>query len=389
MTGGPEPAAPLVGIVGAGQLARMTYQAAISLGVTTRMLAASADDSAALVARDVAIGSPFSLEVLAAFAASCDAITFDHELVDAAHLATLEGHGVRVRPSAATVALAQDKGRQRAELGALGFPMPPNRRVGEGGDVVSFGAEHGWPVVVKARRGGYDGRGVWVVEGPDAARAVVERATGSGLELLVESCVPIDREIAVLVARRPTGESVVYPAVETVQVDGICREVLAPAPIAPALATAAQTLATRIAEAIGAVGILAVELFVAGEDLLVNELAARPHNSGHYSIEGCLTSQFENHLRAVLDWPLGRTTLVAPAVATVNVIGESDGDPIARLPEALAIDGVSVHLYGKAARPGRKLGHVTALSHDPADARERARRAAELLVGRVLASARS
>jgi 5-(carboxyamino)imidazole ribonucleotide synthase len=199
--------------------------------------------------------------------------------------------------------------------------------------------------------------------------------------LLVEQWVRIEREVAVLVARRPGGAPVVYPVVETVQVDGICHELHAPAPLPPALAAAAGGLGRGIAEALGVTGILAVELFLTEGRLLVNELAARPHNSGHFSIEGCGTSQFENHLRAVLDWPLGDPALAAPAVATVNVLGRSPADPHARLPQALAVPGVHVHLYDKPARPGRKLGHVTATGGDPAEVRARARRAAEILAG--------
>jgi 5-(carboxyamino)imidazole ribonucleotide synthase len=371
---------PRVGIVGAGQLARMTYQAGISLGLTARLLAGSASESAALVGRDVALGSPSSPGDLASFAAECDVMTFDHELVDAEGLAALERDGHRIRPGAATVALVQDKRRQRAELSRHGFPGPPYRLVATPETVDAFGAASGWPVVLKAARGGYDGRGVWVVQDGAAAREVLHRAAG-GAGMLVERWVPIEREVAVLVARRPVGEAVVYPVVETVQVDGICHELHIPAPLSSALAATARDLGRDIAEAIGVTGILAIEMFLTQDRLLVNELAARPHNSGHFSIEGSVTSQFENHLRAVLDWPLGETALTAPAVATVNVLGRSTDDPHARLPQALAVPGLHVHLYDKPARPGRKLGHVTATGTDPAEVRARARTGAEILAG--------
>ncbi len=357
----------------------MSYQAAISLGVHVRLLAARADDSAAQVAPDVVVGPPASWEHVQAFAAGCDVITFDHELVDPAQLMRLEAAGHCVRPSPAVVALAQNKRRQRAELGMRGFPVPPHRPVASAHDVLAFADAYGWPVVAKAAQGGYDGRGVWLLHDLAGAQALLEQTTARGLDLLVEQHVPIEREIAVLVARRPSGDAVVYPVVETVQVNGICREVLAPAPIPDRLAVRAKEIGLGIAEAIGATGILAVELFVAGDQLLINELAARPHNSGHFSIEGCVTSQFENHLRAILDWPLGSPALVAPAVAMANVIGESDEDPFTLLPDALAIDGVHVHLYGKAARPGRKLGHVTVVGQDLAEIRARASRAARIL----------
>ena len=380
---------PRVGIVGAGQLARMTYQAAIPLGLSPVLLAASPDDGGAIVAHDVALGAPTDFRALRALATDCDVVTFDHELVDAAHVAALEADGRCFRPSADVVALAQDKRRQREQLGALGLPIPPWRPVVSLADLRDFAAEHGWPIVAKARRGGYDGRGVWVLDGPATAAQVHADASARGTELLVETFVRIEREAAILVARRPSGEARAYPLVETLQVEGICREVVAPARLGPEVAASARELALTIAEACDLVGVLAVELFVADGRLLVNELAARPHNSGHYSIEGCLTSQFENHLRAILDWPLGSTALVAPAVATVNVLGgPASGDLHAALPRALAVEGAHVHLYGKEARPGRKLGHVTALGQSADEALERARRATALLVESALAEAR-
>ena len=370
-----------VGVVGAGQLARMTYQAGIPLGLSVRLLAASSDESAALVGRDVTIGSPTSRQDLAAFAAGCDVITFDHELVDAGHLATLEAEGHTMHPTADVVALVQDKRRQRTDLSRMGFPVPAFRFVSDTAEVVDFAAGAGWPVVLKAARGGYDGRGVWVVEDAAAAAGVVAAAAAGGVDLLVEAWVPIEREVAVLVARRPSGESVVYPMVETVQRNGICHEILAPAAVPERLGAAGQEMGAAIAAACGTTGILAIEMFVAGGKLLINELAARPHNSGHYSIEGSVTSQFENHLRAVLDWPLGDPRPAAPAVATVNVLGRSSTDPATYLPAALAVPGLHVHLYGKPARPGRKLGHVTATGREPGEVLERARRGAEILVG--------
>lgn len=372
---------PRAGIVGAGQLARMTYQAGISLGLTVRLLAGSAAESAARVARDVVVGEATAAESLGAFAAECDVLTFDHELVDARQLAALEASGHCLRPAADTVGLAQDKRRQRVELGQQGFPVPPFRAPADIATVVRLAAEHGWPVVLKAIRGGYDGRGVWVVGDVAQAAARLREAADRSVDLLVEAWVPIERELAVLVARRPGGETVVYPVVETVQVGGICHEVLAPAPIAPELAREAQRLGRSIAETIGATGVLAVELFVSAGQLLVNELAARPHNSGHYSIEGCVTSQFENHLRAILDWPLGDPSLVAPGAAMVNILGCGADDPRARLPIALSVPGVHVHLYDKPARAGRKLGHVTATGADITETRGRARRAVDILVG--------
>lgn len=371
---------PAVGIVGGGQLARMMYQAAIPLGIRVPILAERADEAAALVAHDVMLGSPRSAADLAAFATKCDVITFDHELVDAAALAAA---GRPVWPSAATVAVAQDKVRQRELFAGCGFPVPSHQPVAGPDEIADFGATAGWPVVLKAARGGFDGRGVWVLESVVQARELAPTIIAGAGPLLAEAWVPIEREIAVLVARRPSGEVVTYPVVETVQRDGICHQLRVPAPLSEELAAAAARLATDVAEAVGLVGMMALELFVVGEGvLMVNEIAVRPHNSGHFSIEGAVTSQFEQHLRAVLDWPLGSTALTAPAVVTVNLLGGADGgDPQAALPQALAIPGVHVHLYGKAARPGRKLGHVTALGPNAHECEERAWLAATLLTG--------
>ena len=374
---------PVIGIVGAGQLARMTVQAAISLSVPVRVLAARPDDGAALVWPHVEIGSPDSLEALRHFAAGCDILTFDHELVDPEHLRALEGEGRCLRPSAAAQRYAQDKGYQRERFATLGLPVPQHRLVRDAADITSFAAEHGWPVVAKATRGGYDGRGVWLLDGSLAARELAERCADSGVSLLAERFLPIETELAVLLARRPGGECAVYPVVQTVQADGICHEVIAPAPVDAEVAAEAERLALAVAEATGVTGILAVELFLAEGHLWLNEIATRPHNSGHFSIEGAATSQFQNHLRAVLDWPLGTTTLTAPAVAMANVLGNPAGtDLAATLPAALTVPGVRVHLYGKEPRPGRKIGHVTALGAEVEETRARALRAATILAGK-------
>lgn len=377
MGDGDGPAIADVGMVGGGQLARMTAQAAIPLGVRLRVLTARRDDSAAQVCPDVLIGSPDDAEALSTLARGCRVVTFDHELVPPAALARLEQERACLRPSPATLAFAQDKTWQRRQLGALGFPIPPHQTINRAGEIAAFAAEHGWPVAVKAPRGGYDGRGVWLVENPAQARTIGLQVPGP---LLVEPWLSIDREVAIVVARRPSGQVITYPLVETVQVAGICHEIVAPAPVPVVLAQEADTLARSIAEAVELCGVMAVELFVTHGRLVVNELATRPHNSGHYTIEGSVTSQFEQHLRAILDWPLGETRLTAPAVVTVNVLGGPSGlDPREALMEALAMDGIHVHLYGKIARPGRKLGHVTVRGDDAAALRARARRAASIL----------
>ena len=374
--------APVVGMVGGGQLARMTAQAAVSLGVRLRVLVADPAESAADAAAEVVLGAPGDPAALAALTKGADVVTFDHELVEPALLEALERDGAVVLPASSVIGVVIDKRRQRERLAELGAPQPQHRVVSSAEELEGFAAEHGWPVVLKAARGGYDGRGVWVARNEAAAADVLREAGERGLVLLAERHAAMDCEVAVVVVRRPSGQTVTYPVVQTVQRDGMLRELRYPAPVDTGLAEEARALAVRIAEGLGVVGLLAVELFVEGGRLLVNELAARPHNSGHASIEGCVTSQFENHLRAVLDWPLGSTDPVAPAFALVNVVGPADGsDPASRLAGALAVPGLHAHLYGKAAKPGRKLGHVTVIGEDLDDALARARRGAAILHG--------
>jgi 5-(carboxyamino)imidazole ribonucleotide synthase len=367
-----------VGMVGGGQLARMTQRAAIDLAIHLEVLAASPDDPAVLAGAPHLLGRPDDLAALTSLAERVEVVTLDHELVPGEHLRALERAGHRVFPPPQVLLLAQDKLHARRELAALGFPVPAFAAVDELADVERFAAEHGWPVVMKSARGGYDGRGVRVVD--DAAEAADALAAGGSW--LVEERVPLAMELAVVTARRPSGDHVVYPVVETVQREGICVELVMPARVEAAIGDAAVALAGRLVDTIGAVGIVAVELFVTPDgELIVNELAMRPHNSGHASIEGSTTSQFHNHLRAVLDWPLGSTQMRAPVAAMVNLLGgEAATDLGARLPQALAVPGAHVHLYGKAVRPGRKIGHVTVLGDDPATALAAAREAADRLV---------
>jgi len=362
-----------IGIVGAGQLARMLGEAASALGLQTVVLAEHPTDAAVGIATDVLPGVPAVEADLRALAERAPVVTFDHEQVDLDLLARVEASGTIIRPGLRTLQLATDKLEMRIRLAAAGVPGPAFAALAADdpvGAVRKFADDHGWPVVVKAARGGYDGKGVWPVSSPDDAAAVCRAATGP---LLVEELVPIDAELAVLVARRPGGETVTWAPVETTQVDGVCREVLVPGRLDRAVADAAVTIGRRVADVADAVGVLAIELFWAGGQLLVNEIAARPHNSGHWTIDGAVTSQFENHLRAVLDLPLGSTGPTAPAVASVNVFGDPDGtDPAAVLAAGLVVDGAHVHLYGKEPRPGRKLGHVTVCGDDADDVRSRA-----------------
>jgi 5-(carboxyamino)imidazole ribonucleotide synthase len=364
------PGAPVVGMVGAGQLARMTCPAAIELGIGLRILAAAPDESAAQVWAGTQVADYRSLADLRAFAAGCDVLTFDHEHVPGDHLAALERSGVPVRPGSAALRLTQDKLAMRERLTAMGVACPRFAAVADLAGVQEFAAGR-WPVVLKAVSGGYDGKGVWVCE--SAAQAADVLRPGAGLAFLAEEYVEFTRELAV------------YPVVQTVQRDGICREVIAPAPgLAPDRAEQAAELALRIAAEVGVTGLLAVELFETPAGLLVNELAMRPHNCGHWTIEGAGTSQFEQHLRAVLDLPLGSPQLTAPATVMANVLGGDDGDIYDRYIHVMAADPtVKIHMYGKPVRPGRKIGHVTITAdhdhRDPKELADRARRAASYL----------
>jgi 5-(carboxyamino)imidazole ribonucleotide synthase len=368
----------VVGMVGAGQLARMTAAAAVGLGIRFRVLAASPDESAAQVCADMMLGDYRSTDDLLAFAAGCDVVTFDHEHVPQPQLAALEQAGHVVRPGPAALRLTQDKLVMRERLTGLGLPCPRFEPVSSLADVVAFAERIDWPVVLKAISGGYDGRGVWVCRSP----AEVEVVLSHGLKLLAEEYVPFERELAVLIARSPSGHGAAYPVIQSVQRDGICVEVLAPAPqLSEVMALDAQQLGLELARDLDVTGLLAVELFqTRSGGLLVNELAMRPHNTGHWTIDGARTSQFEQHLRAVLNLPLGSTQATSPVAVMANVLGGTDPDLYGKLNHVMAADtALKVQLYGKPVRPGRKVGHVTALGGSLAQARDRARRAANYL----------
>jgi 5-(carboxyamino)imidazole ribonucleotide synthase len=385
----PPTVAPQVAMIGGGQLARMTHQAAIALGQSLRVLAADADDPAAQITPDVLIGSHTSLDDLHRAAAGADVVTFDHEGVPAELLEKLVAEGVNVAPPPRALLCAQDKLVMRRRLEALGAPMPryAGLECADELDTLDAFAAAG-PVVVKAARGGYDGRGVAMADDAAQAREIATGFLDAGVPVLVEERVGMRRELSALVARSPFGQGAAWPVVQTVQRDGICVLVIAPAPELPDdTAAQAQQLALQIAEELGVVGVLAVELFEAADGgLLVNELAMRPHNSGHWTMDGARTSQFEQHLRAVLDYPLGDADATVPVTVMANVLGSAQ-TPAMTIDERLhhlfaSLPDARVHLYGKGERPGRKIGHVNLLGSDPAawaNLRERAEQAAHWL----------
>ncbi|MGW0670791.1 5-(carboxyamino)imidazole ribonucleotide synthase [Streptomyces sp. NPDC002746] len=392
---------PVVGMVGGGQLARMTHEAGIPLGIKFKLLSDTAQDSAAQVVNEVVVGDYRDLETLRAFARGCDVITFDHEHVPTEHLRALEADGIPVRPGPDALVHAQDKGVMRAKLTEIGAPCPRHRIVEDPADAAAFaheisggGAQRfgegrwpgdgsgGFPVILKTVRGGYDGKGVWVVRS-EADAAEPFRA---GVPVLAEEKVAFVRELAANIVRSPHGQAVAYPVVESIQVDGVCDTVIAPAPeLDERLAGEAQQLALRIAAELGVVGHLAVELFETRDGhILVNELAMRPHNSGHWTQDGAITSQFANHVRAVLDLPLGDPRPRAPWTVMSNVLGGDFPDMYQAYLHCMARDPqLKIHMYGKDVKPGRKVGHVNTYGDDLADVRERARHAADYLRGTI------
>lgn len=361
----------------------MTHEAGIPLGIKFKLLSDTPQDSAAQVVSEVVVGDYRDLDTLRAFARGCDVITFDHEHVPTEHLRALEADGIPVRPGPDALVHAQDKGVMRAKLSEIGVPCPRHRIVTDPADAAAFAAEvGGFPVVLKTVRGGYDGKGVWVVRS-EADAAEPFRA---GVPVLAEEKVDFVRELAANIVRSPHGQAVAYPVVESMQVDGVCDTVIAPAPeLSEKLAGEAQQLALRVAAELGVVGHLAVELFETGDGrILVNELAMRPHNSGHWTQDGAITSQFANHVRAVLDLPLGDPRPRATWTVMSNVLGGDFPDMYQAYLHCMARDPqLKIHMYGKDVKPGRKVGHVNTYGDDLADVRERARHAADYLRGTI------
>ena len=369
--------APRTAIIGGGQLARMMAEPAAALGLPLRLLAEAEGVSAAQVIADHQVGDYRELSTLLKVTEGCAVVTFDHEHVPTEHLSALAESGIAVRPGPAALVHAQDKIVMRRRLTDLGIPCPRHAEVANPAEV----AEFGFPAVLKTARGGYDGKGVWFVSSIEECADPFDVAARTGVAILAEEPVDFRRELSALVARAPSGQAAAYPVVESIQRDGICREVIAPAPdLADSLAGEAQQIALRVAGELDVIGILAVELFETTDGrILVNELAMRPHNTGHWTQDGAVTSQFENHLRAVLDLPLGAPHPRATWTVMANILGgpTDAGRLYDGFPHAMARDPhLRVHLYGKELRPGRKVGHVNAYGEDLEDCLRRARHAA-------------
>lgn len=365
-------------VVGGGQLARMMAPAATAMGVTLRVLVESAEASAALAAHETVVGLPGDVDAIRALLAEPrpDVVTWEHEHIPPEVFALAAEVGIPARPGASALLFARDKIAMRDRLDSLGLPMPAWRTVQTEDEVEAFLAVHGGAGVLKTAMGGYDGKGVRIVRNPAEADDWLAAAADGGPPVLIEEKVAYNREVAIQVARRPSGEMTAWPLVESIQVDGVCAEVIAPAPeLSFALQAEAERIGRLIATELDVTGVLAVEMFDVGGRLLINELAMRPHNSGHWSIEGSVTSQFEQHLRAVLDWPLGDTATLAPVAVMANILGGSREDLATAWP-GVTDPSVKVHLYGKGVRAGRKVGHVTCMGDRVDDVRRRAGEAA-------------
>ena len=363
---------PIVGVIGAGQLARMSIAPATALGVDLLLLAADSKDSGAQITNHI-VGDYKDLETVRAFAKKCDVVTFEHELIPLSIVKALEADGVVVRPSSSAFVYSQDKAAMREKLSS--FPSPHWQIVTSSDEV------HDFPVIAKAISGGYDGRGVWKVSDAKELAALLQQTP----KLLIEELVDFDYEIAVMVARSPHGQATTWAPTQTIQEDGICTMTISPAPhLSVALSEKAQKIALDVAAAVGVVGVMAVELFVKGENLFINELAMRPHNSGHWTIDGSHTSQFEQHLRAVLDLPLGDPSMSAPLAVMGNVLGGDKPDMYRPYLHLMArTPALKFHHYKKEVRPGRKIGHVTMVGENLVELTQEVQHALDYMSGEV------
>ena len=363
---------PRVGVIGAGQLARMMVAPATALGIDLYLFASDSDDSAAQINSHV-VGDYKNLEQVLAFARQCDVVTFEHELVPLSVIKGLESEGIKVYPSSAAFIYSQDKAEMRQKLSS--FPSPEFSIATSAESVAQY------PVIAKAISGGYDGRGVWKVNTREELEEILKHTP----QLLIEELVDFDSEIAVMVARSPHGQATSWAPVETIQEDGICTLTVTPAQsISPAVAEKAQQLALEIAQHVGVVGVMAVEMFVEGDQLFINELAMRPHNSGHWSIDGAVTSQFEQHLRAILDLPLGNPSAIYPFTVMGNILGGDKTDMYRPYLHLMARNpGLHFHQYKKEVRKGRKIGHVTACGDDLLHLTNEVRHARDYMSGEI------
>ena len=373
---------PRLGVVGGGQLAKMTALAALQLGCEVVVLERNSYSPAAQLATHSLVGNWDDPEALLKLAGQVDVVSIENEFLDPDALEVIEKAGRRLYPSTATLRLVQDKFIQKQTLAQAGLAMPRFAAVKNPKELAAFGEEFGWPVVLKTRRNGYDGKGNFTVGGVNEIKTAWHSLGRNRNALYVEEFCPFASELATIVTRGVDGSVAEYPVVETVQHNHICHLVRAPAPVPREIATRAASLALQAIEAIDGVGSFGVEMFVTRDaEVLINELAPRVHNSGHYTIEACICSQFENHVRAVLGWPLGSTEMVSPAAVMVNLLGANKGPGApSGMEQALAISGAHVHVYGKAmSGVGRKMGHITAVGTNLAEAEAIARQAAGLI----------
>lgn len=374
-----------LGILGGGQLARMLVQAAIPLGIETVVLANRNDEPAALVSKAV-VGEWNDRALLDQFAQAVDVVVLENEFIGSEKLAYLASKGVQLVPDQATLGLIEDKAQQKLTLADAGLPVPALALIESLDDVAAFGAEHGFPLMLKTRRNGYDGRGTAKIRSAEEIASACSSLGFPENPVFVEAWVPFEAELATLIIRSVSGEQCVYPVIETYQPSGVCRVVRAPAPFSAAIQQQASEVAQATAAALGGLGILAVEMFLTSKgQILVNELAPRPHNTGHYSIEGCYCSQFENTIRAALGWPLGDPQLRHQSAVMVNVLAPTTRPLESSLIQTALKPQVHVHWYDKrSAKPGRKIGHITAVGAEPSEVEARAQAAVDQLE-RVLA----
>lgn len=370
---------PRIGVIGGGQLARMMAPAAEALGVRFSVLAETADAPATQVINEVTVGDYTDYPTLKAFAETVDVITFDHEHVPPEHLQALVEAGHAVRPGPDALIFAQDKIRMRQRMDELGLPNPAWAEITSAADVEAFAARVGYPFILKTPRGGYDGKGVRVIDSLDEAVEWLNEVP----QLLAEEKVDFTRELAVMVGRSPMGQTAVWPVVETWQQNGVCKEAIAPAPdLSDEKALAITEAILTVAGTLEVTGVMAMEMFETPEGFLINEFAMRPHNTGHWTQDGAVTSQFEQHLRAVLDLPLGSPAAREDVSVMVNILGADHEDLYQPYLHVMAHDpAVKVHLYGKGVRPGRKVGHVNAYGEDQQLVLARARHAADFIAG--------